>query len=558
MAKYAVFPRIELDRTWPERSIDRTPAWVSVDLRDGNQALATPMSVNMKLEMFHLLVDIGFKEIEVGFPSASQIEFDFVRTLIEEERVPPGVSLQVLTQAREHLIKRTIESLRGAERAVIHLYNSTSPAHRELTFKMSRQEIIQLAAEGTEIVHDMIPELPKTKVSFEYSPESFSSTEVDFALDVCEAVMDVWKRKKEALPNLTDKIILNLPKTVEEAGPHIYADQIEWFCQNMKDRERAIISLHTHNDRGTGIASTELGLMAGAERVEGTLFGNGERTGNLDIVTLALNMYSEGIETGLDFGDILKVRRIYESCTGMQVHPRHPYAGDLVFTAFSGSHQDAIKKGMDVFREQKNSKAKWKVPYLLIDPNDIGRSYEAIIRINSQSGKGGVAYVLSRNFGYELPKRMHPELGQKVNEYSDKVGRELSSEEVFTIFREEYLNIENPLGLEHLSTETDDRGHARCKATINFEGESKEITGTGNGPIDAFLHAMSESGWTGFDVVEFHEQSIGTGSGTEAAAYIMVQDAKGRQTWGAGLHTDITAAGLKALISAFNKSRRTE
>lgn len=559
MTKYSPFPRVPIvNRTWPEKIIEKAPAWCSVDLRDGNQALATPMSVEKKVEMFRLLVAIGFKEIEVGFPSASQIEFDFIRKLIEEQLIPDDVYLQVLTQAREHLIARTVESLKGAKKTVLHLYNSTSPAHRELTFKMSKDQIIDLAVKGTTMVHDLIPELNGTEVAFEYSPESFSGTELDFALDVCEAVTDVWEDKGSRLPNLADKIILNLPKTVEEAGPHVYADQIEWFCRNMKRRDKAIISLHTHNDRGTGVASTELGLLAGAERVEGTLFGNGERTGNLDIVTVALNMYAEGVDTGLDFHDILKVRRVYEDCTGMQVHDRHPYGGDLVFTAFSGSHQDAIKKGMDVFNERKDKEAKWNVPYLLIDPSDIGRTYEALIRINSQSGKGGIAYVMSRQFGYELPKRMHPSVGRKVNEYSDKVGRELSPDEVLSIFKQEFLGIESPLKLDHFSTETDDFGHARVKATVEYTGKRMDIEGSGNGPINAFMHAMEQAGWDGIDVVEFHEQSIGTGSGTEAAAYIMIQDNSGKETWGVGLHTDITAAGLKALISAYNRSLEPE
>ena len=557
MAKYAAYPKIDLkDRTWPDREITRAPLWCSVDLRDGNQALATPMSVEKKLEMFQLLVDIGFKEIEVGFPSASQIEFDFIRRLIEEHRVPDDVSLQVLTQARDHLIRRTFESIRGAKYVVLHLYNSTSTLQREITFNKTKEEIKKLAVDGAVLVHELIPEAGDTRMTFEYSPESFSGTEVDYALEVCQSVMDVWMENQPKLDNLTDRIILNLPKTVEEAGPQVYADQIEWFCKNMKYRDRAIISLHTHNDRGTGVASTELGLMAGADRVEGTLFGNGERTGNLDIITVALNMLTDGIDPKLNLHNLPEVRSIYERCTGMTVHERHPYAGDLVFTAFSGSHQDAIKKGMDSY--EPDSGKDWKVPYLLIDPTDVGRTYEAIIRINSQSGKGGVAYIMSRYFGFDLPKTMQPELGVEINRYSDKVGRELSNDEILDIFTRQFMNLDSPLKLLHYSTQTDNDGHTFCTAAVEYKGETMEIEGNGNGPINAFIHAMESTGWNGFDVIDFHEQAVGTGSGTEAAAYILIKLSSGKETWGAGLHTDITAAGIKALISAYNKANQEE
>jgi 2-isopropylmalate synthase len=549
MAKYHQFPRVDLkNRTWPDNQIDTAPIWCSVDLRDGNQALAVPMSVEEKLEMFQLLVDIGFKEIEVGFPSASDIEFEFIRRLIEEDRVPGDVWLQVLTQAREHLIRRTFESLEGASRAILHLYNSTSALQREVTFRMSKEQIKGLAVEGTKLVKSLLPEMGNTRIRFEYSPESFSDTEVDYALEVCEAVMDVWQ------PTVDDRMILNLPATVEMSTPNIYADQIEWFCTNMKDREKAIVSLHTHNDRGTGVAATELGLMAGADRVEGTLFGNGERTGNLDLVTLALNMFSQGVETGLDLSDLPKVQRVFEKVTGMRVPPRQPYAGELVFTAFSGSHQDAIKKGMDQVGGDEES-GRWRVPYLPIDPADIGRTYKAIIRINSQSGKGGVAYVLSREYGLELPKKMHPVLGKLVNSRSDEIGKELTAEQIYDIFKAEFLNLEKPVRLEGFKIIPKDEHYSSvtCEAEVERDGKLHSVTGTGNGPIDAFVHALEQKGWKEFDVLEFHEQSVGTGSQTEALAYIMIQLPDGQKAWGAGMHTNITAAGMAALLSAFNR-----
>ena len=433
--KYKPWGVIDLpNREWPNRTIDRAPIWCSVDLRDGNQALPIPMGVKEKLELFKLLCDIGFQQIEIGFPSAAQTEFDFARKLIEEELVPDGVALQVLTQAREHLIRRSFESLQGAKKAIVHVYNSTSPLQRRVTFGMSKEQIKKIAVEGVLLVKKLLPELPDTEIQLEYSPESFSDTEVDYALEVCEAVMDAWE------PTAQNPIILNLPATVELFTPNIHADQIEWFCKNLRERDKAIISLHTHNDRGTGTAATELGLLAGADRVEGTLFGNGERTGNLDIVTVALNMYSQGLHPSLSFENIEQIRDIYERTTGMNVHERHPYGGDLVFTAFSGSHQDAIKKGMDIREKSGDSEDDhWQVPYLSIDPRDIGRSYEAIIRINSQSGKGGVAYVLSREFGLELPKPMHPEVGMIMNEKADSESRELAADEIYETFKCEYL-----------------------------------------------------------------------------------------------------------------------
>ena len=437
ITKYRPFPPINLpDRQWPDKVIERAPIWASVDLRDGNQALAVPMTVEEKVEMFEMLVKIGFKEIEVGFPSASDTEFQFIRRLVDEGRIPEDVTLQVLVQAREHLIRRTFESLEGVPTAIVHLYNSTSPLQRRVTFGKTKAEIKAIAVAGTELVKQLVPTLPETKVRLEYSPESFSDTEVDYALEVCEAVMEAWGPTEE------EPIILNLPATVEVATPNVTADQIEWFCRHMKDRGKAIISLHTHNDRGTGVAATELGIMAGADRVEGTLFGNGERTGNLDLITVALNLYTQGVDPGLDFSNLDEIRDLYERVTRMTVHERHPYGGDLVFTAFSGSHQDAIKKGMDL--RQKEQTERFQVPYLLIDPQDIGRNYEAIIRINSQSGKGGVAYILSRDFGLDLPKTMHPDVGTVVNDAADQGSRELSSKEVFAVFREEYCQPSRP------------------------------------------------------------------------------------------------------------------
>ncbi|WP_455382122.1 2-isopropylmalate synthase [Salinispira pacifica] len=555
MSKYKPFPKVSLpDRTWPEKEITAAPTWCSVDLRDGNQALAVPMGIEAKLAMFEMLTEIGFKEIEVGFPSASQIEFDFIRRLIEEDRIPEDVTVQVLTQAREHLIRRTFESIRGARSAIVHLYNSTSVLQRRVTFNMSREQIREIAENGTRLVKSLVSSLPETRIRFEYSPESFSDTEVEYALEVCEAVQDIWQPTKE------DPMILNLPATVEWTTPNVYADQIEWFCRHMKSRETAIISLHTHNDRGTGVAATELGIMAGADRVEGTLFGNGERTGNLDIVTVALNMFSHGIDPGLDLYDIPRIRENYEGLTGMDVHARHPYAGDLVFTAFSGSHQDAIKKGMDLRKGREEEEAPWAVPYLAIDPQDIGRSYQAIIRINSQSGKGGVAYVLSRDYGFELPKAMHPEFGQVVNIVADELGRELQREEIHALFRETYLDQEQPLRVLEYDTESrqtathdGSRHETAIHATVSYDGQELRIDGTGNGPIDAFVHAMRTRDWNDFQVTDFKEQAIGSGSSTDAVAYVQIEAAGVGTIWGVGIDSDISMAGLKAVASAYNR-----
>ena len=550
ITKYTPFPQIDLpDRQWPSRTITHAPIWASVDLRDGNQALATPMTVNEKLEMFELLVKIGFKEIEVGFPSASDTEFNFIRRLVDEKRIPADVTLQVLVQAREHLIRRTFESLEGVSKAIVHLYNSTSPVQRRVTFNKTKDEIKAIAVEGTRLVKSLVETIPGTQIRFQYSPESFSDTEVDYALEVCEAVMAEWG------PSEDDKIILNLPATVEVATPNVHADQIEWFCRNLKERNKVYISLHTHNDRGTGVAATELGLLAGADRVEGTLFGNGERTGNLDIVTVALNLYTQGVDSALDLSELEQIRRVYERITRMTVHNRHPYAGDLVFTAFSGSHQDAIKKGMDLRAKKDTEGTRWEVPYLAIDPADIGRDYEAIIRINSQSGKGGVAYILERDFGLDLPKAMHPEVGMVVNDTADKGSRELSPDEVREVFMQEYVNLEAPMEL--LSIEREDfpqSGEIKVDAEICMNGKSNKVTGTGNGPISAFVDALEQEGYKDFQLLDYRQHSIGGGSKTEAAAYIQIKNDDGSVSFGCGINANIELAGLHALVSAFNRA----
>lgn len=553
ITKYTPFKQINLpDRTWPDKVIDHAPIWASVDLRDGNQALAIPMTIDEKLEMFELLVEIGFKEIEVGFPSASDTEFNFIRRLVEEKRIPEDVTLQVLVQAREHLIRRTFESLEGVSKAIVHLYNSTSPLQRRVTFNKTKEEIKAIAVEGTRLVKGLVSTIPDTQVRLEYSPESFSDTEVDYALEVCEAVMEEWQ------PTEAAKIILNLPATVEVSTPNIHADQIEWFCRNLKDRSKAIISLHTHNDRGTGIAATELGLMAGADRVEGTLFGNGERTGNLDLVTVALNQYTQGIDPLLDFGDLSHVRSVYERVTRMTVHERHPYAGDLVFTAFSGSHQDAIKKGMDLRAKDGSDTARFEVPYLLIDPKDIGRDYEAIIRINSQSGKGGVAYILERDYGLDLPKAMHPEVGMVVNHAADQGSRELSPVEVHEVFQNEYVNVSSPLEIVSIDREDFSKtGEVGVQAEVRYNGETREVSGQGNGPISAFVDALNKEGWKDFNLIDYRQHSIGGGSKTKAAAYIQIKHEDGTAAFGCGIDSNIELAGLKALVSAINRAQPT-
>lgn len=553
--KYRPFPPVRLpDRKWPDRIIDRAPQWCSVDLRDGNQALPQPMSVSEKLEFFDLLVRVGFKQIEVGFPSAAETEFAFLRKLIDENRIPADVTIQVLVQTREHLIRKTFDAIRGARRAIVHIYNSTSPLQRRVTFgDASRQSILDIAVEGARLVRQLVPEAPETEVILQYSPESFSDTELDFSLECCHAVMDVWE------PTPAHPIILNLPATVEWATPNVHADQIEWMCRNLKNRDSAIVSLHTHNDRGTGVAATELGLLAGADRVEGTLFGNGERTGNLDIVTVALNMNSHGVETGLDFSDLPSIRSAYERVTRLTVPERQPYAGELVFTAFSGSHQDAIKKGLDRRAKETASdpSTPWGVPYLTIDPQDLGRSYEAIIRINSQSGKGGVAYVLDREHGFDLPKTMHPQVGKRIYDLADELGRELSSDEIREAFFTEFVNVATTLRLEEyeLIHHAVDRGTVRCEATIDHQGAKCRVQGEGNGPINAFVHALDGAGLKDFNITDYRSHAVRGGSDACAAAYVQVHCDDGRTLWGAGVDSSIEMAGLRALVAAWNLLR---
>ena len=547
ITKYRPFPTIDLpDRQWPNRVLNQAPIWCSVDLRDGNQALAVPMSVPEKLEMFQLLVDIGFKEIEVGFPSSSQIEYDFLRRLIEEDRIPDDVTVQVLVQAREHLIRRTFEALKGAKRAILHLYNSTSPTQRRVVFGLRKADIVDIAVQGTDLVKTLTAELPETEITFQYSPESFSMTELDFALEICEAVVDTWQ------PTPEQPMILNLPATVEVAMPNIHADQIEWFCRHIRRRDTAIISLHAHNDRGSGVAATELGLLAGADRVEGTLFGNGERTGNVDLITLALNMYTQGIDPGLDISDINAVRASYERCTRMRVPPRHPYAGELVFTAFSGSHQDAIKKGMTA--QDPAPGARWDVPYLPIDPKDLGRTYKAIIRINAQSGKGGVAYVMETEFGIQMPKAMHVEFGKIINVLADANGNELSSEQIRQAFEETYLQSRSPFALESFRTETPSENEVKCIAQVAVDGVPYTLKGTGNGPINAFVRAMQEELVPEFSLVSYAEHSLSRGAAAEAIAYIQIETPSGDQFFGAAIDVNINVASIKAILSALNRA----
>ena len=543
--KYRPFPPVPLpDRQWPARTLAAAPIWCSVDLRDGNQALAVPMNVAQKLELFQALVKCGFKQIEVGFPSASNTEFAFNRRLIEENRIPEDVTIQVLVQAREDLIERTIESLVGAKRVIIHLYNSTSPAQRRVVFGKTKEEIVQIARQGAQWIKDRLPRLQGTDVTLQYSPESFSATEVEFAKEISEAVMDIWQ------PTPRRKMILNLPDTVEVAMPNVYADQIEWICRNIKNRESLLISLHAHNDRGTGTAATELGLLAGADRVEGTLFGNGERTGNLDVVQVALNLYMHGIDPQLDFTNLSALREIYERCTGMTVPARQPYSGELVFTAFSGSHQDAIKKGLAEW--ERGGRSQWDVPYLAIDPQDISREYREVIRVNSQSGKGGVAYLLESEFGIELPKDMQREFGPIANDAVDRLGREVSAEELKSMFWREYIERSIPWKLEHFHADGVS-GVFRCRASVWRDGQELKLTGEGNGPIAAFVHALQAAGAPKFEIDSYKEHSLGAGEGASAIAYIQIKLADGQLRWGAAVDTNIELASIKAVLSALNR-----
>lgn len=545
VTKYRPFPPVALpNRQWPNRTHTHAPIWCSVDLRDGNQALATPMSVEEKLEYFALLVKIGFKEIEVGFPSASQIEFEFCRRLIEEHRIPADVSIQILCQCREDLIVRSLEAVQGARQVIFHLYNSTSPSQRRYVFNADRSAIRQIATDGiTLLKRHMAPLVAAgTRIRLEYSPESFTSTELDFALEVCEAVTDIWQPTRE------NRIILNLPATVEYATPNVHADQIEWMCTHLTRRDCTIVSLHTHNDRGTGVAATELALLAGADRVEGTLFGNGERTGNLDIVVVALNLYTHGIHPGLDFSDINHIRDVYERCTKLEVPPRQPYAGELVFTAFSGSHQDAIKKS---WAAQEHG-APWDVLYIPVDPADVGRSYKAIIRINSQSGKGGVAYVLEHEFGYQLPKPMHKEIGKIINDLADESGRELTPAEVHACFQHEYLDRVSPVKLEQFKT-VERKAMVKCEARLVIDGQTHKLVGEGNGPIDAFVRALQQTALPKFEVLNYAEHSLGKGAEARAVSYIQIKTDRGQALYGAGVDTNIEVASIRAIVSALNR-----
>ncbi len=552
ITKYRPFPQVDLpDRQWPSRTIDRAPIWCSVDLRDGNQALAVPMNVEEKLEFFDLLVRIGFKEIEVGFPSASQVEFDFCRRLIEENRIPDDVSIQILCQCRDELILRSLEALEGAKNVIFHLYNSTSPAQRNYVFGLDKPEIIKIATRAVELLKEKArPHIAAgMNLRLEYSPESFTSTELDFALEICEAVTDVWQ------PTTENKIILNLPATVEYATPNVHADQIEWMCRHLTRRDKTIVSLHTHNDRGTGIAATELALLAGADRVEGTLFGNGERTGNLDIVIVALNMYTHGVDPRLDFSDINGIREVYERCTRMEVPVRQPYAGELVFTAFSGSHQDAIKKSWAARKPNEP----WDVLYIPIDPQDIGRNYRALIRINSQSGKGGVAYVMEKEYGFQLPRPMQKEFGKIINDIADRTGKEITVPEVYDAFVSEYIDQKEPLEVHEYSARHGSGKNGekivRCTASVTLNGERKSIEGEGNGPIAAFVDALGRNASPKFEILSYAEHSLGKGTDSRAVSYIEIKTDTNHVAYGAGIDTNIELASIKAVASAFNRAR---
>ncbi|HEU5436285.1 MAG TPA: 2-isopropylmalate synthase [Telluria sp.] len=541
-AKYRAFPAIALhDRTWPNNIITKPPIWMSTDLRDGNQALIEPMSPEKKLRFFEMLVRIGLKEIEVGFPSASQTDFDFVRKLIDENRIPDDVTIIVLTQSRDELIRRTVESAVGARRAIVHLYNSVAPVFRKVVFNMSREEITQIAVTGTQLVKDLVAQHPQTQWGFEYSPESFSTTELDFSRDICNAVSAVWQ------PTPDNKMIFNLPSTVECSTPNVYADQIEWMGRHLNNRDAIVISVHPHNDRGTAIASAELAVMAGADRVEGCLFGNGERTGNVDLVTLAMNLYTQGVHPGLDFSDIDAVRQVVEECNQLPVHPRHPYVGDLVFTAFSGSHQDAIKKGFA--RQQPD--AIWEVPYLPIDPADLGRSYDAVIRVNSQSGKGGMAYLLEQEFGLQLPRRLQIEFSRAVQKVADASGREVAAADIHDIFTREYFEQTTPFAYasHKLVEDSNNAEPVQIEVALHENGAAIARKGGGNGPIDAFVDAL------GLDIklMDYHEHSIGSGANARAACYVELRLANGPTLFGAGIDSNIVTASFKAVLSAVNR-----
>ena len=548
--KYRPFVAVDLpDRQWPGQRIDTPPIWCSVDLRDGNQSLIDPMDQERKQRLFDMLLKIGFKEIEVGFPSASQTDFDFVRSLIEQDKIPDDVTIQVLTQARPHLIERTFEALKGAKRAIVHVYNATDPMFRRVVFNVDKAECVQIAVDATAQIRDLMAANPETNWTFQYSPELFTTTEMDFAVEIVEAVMDTFG------PSVDNKMIVNLPATVEVATPNNYADQIEWFCRHVKKRDTLIVSVHPHNDRGTGVAAAELTLMAGADRIEGTLFGNGERTGNVDIVTLAMNMYTQGVHPQLDFSNITPIMREVEYCNQLPVHPRHPYVGDLVFTAFSGSHQDAIKKGMA--ERRANPEASWDVPYLPIDPMDVGRSYEAVIRVNSQSGKGGISYLLEQEHGIELPRRLSIEFSQVVQEVADRTGKEITSQMIYQAFADEYLEQRSPLALvNHRLSSEPDSPKVALEAIVENGGQRQTLTGEGNGPLAAFIKALVASGQE-VEIIDYHEHSRGQGADAEAIAYVEVR-IDGKAVFGVGTDESITSASMKGVLSAINRHHSTQ
>ena len=543
--KYKPFKPINLvDRSWPNNLLTEAPRWCSVDLRDGNQALIEPMSVEKKIRMFELLCNIGFKEIEVGFPAASQTDYDFVRILIKEKKIPNDVTIQVLTQSRDHIIKKTFESLEGVKRAIVHFYNSTSTLQRKVVFNKDRKGIKKIATDGATLIKELSSANQQTEWLFEYSPESFTATELDFSLEVCNEVVDILS------PYSKEKIIINLPATVEMSSPNIYGDQIEWMISNIQNRENICISLHPHNDRGTAVAAAEIGVMAGADRIEGTLFGNGERTGNVDLVTLSLNLLTQGVNPKLDFTKINHIVREVEFCNQLPVHPRHPYAGDLVFTAFSGSHQDAIKKGLDAIK--KSNEPQWEVPYLPIDPSDLGRSYEAVVRINSQSGKGGVAYILEKDHGVSLPRRLQISLSSKIQDVADQSGKELLSHEIWSIFESNFIKNTLDTQLKSFSVITSDKNQDGVKLEIMQDEKCIELSGTGNGPIDACIDAFNNLHKSDFSIADYHQHSLATGSDAKAVAYIEVSDGENTK-WGVGIDENTTKASFKAITVGIDK-----
>ena len=543
--KYKPFKPINLvDRSWPNNLLTEAPRWCSVDLRDGNQALIEPMSVEKKIRMFELLCNIGFKEIEVGFPAASQTDYDFVRILIKEKKIPDDVTIQVLTQSRDHIIKKTFESLEGVKRAIVHFYNSTSTLQRKVVFNKDKKGIKKIATDGATLIKELSSANQQTEWLFEYSPESFTATELDFSLEVCNEVVDILS------PYSKEKIIINLPATVEMSSPNIYGDQIEWIISNIQNRENICISLHPHNDRGTAVAAAEIGVMAGADRIEGTLFGNGERTGNVDLVTLSLNLLTQGVNPKLDFTKINHIVREVEFCNQLPVHPRHPYAGDLVFTAFSGSHQDAIKKGLDAIK--KSNEPHWEVPYLPIDPSDLGRSYEAVVRINSQSGKGGVAYILEKDHGVSLPRRLQISLSSKIQDVADQSGKELLSHEIWSIFESNFIKNTLDTQLKSFSVITSDKNQDEVKLEIMQDEKYIELSGTGNGPIDACIDAFKNLHKSDFSIADYHQHSLATGSDAKAVAYIEVSDGVNTK-WGVGIDENTTKASFKAITVGIDK-----